>query len=469
MRAIPDFRLKRFFNEGPATAARANLSPSFAEPLPLAQLLAFESEATERLTRLSLAYTEIHGGREVRAAIAAQYDHLAPDHVVVTCGADDALSSLFLALVEPGDHVIVHAPLYQPLASLAAWRGGQVTLWPAHEEQGWRPDLEELAQRLRPATRLIVANFPHSPTGFVPDCRYLERLAALADDAGATLLCDEIYRGLPLTDAGEPPSLADLSLGAVVLSSTSKAYGLPGLRVGWLATRNATVLGAVRRLRLHLNTFVGAPSEFLAALALRHAGPILARNRALARANLAHLRDFLGRHDRLFAWQAPQGGVIAFPRWLGAEPTSALSDRLLREHGLLLAPSAHFAGGERHVRLGFGTAATPANLLRRRRRTAVDHHRGRPLEHLPAAARGVLARGGPAGGASRQAGPHEGGPSWTRGAGGSTSVSGRASCRATRRSPSRRAAAAGRCRTSSTTAPRACPGAITAPGRPTAR
>ena len=148
----------------------------------------------------------------------------------------------------------------------------------------------------------------------------------------------------------------------MVLSSTSKAYGLPGLRVGWLATRNATVLGAVRRLRLHLNTFVGAPSEFLAALALRHAGPILARNRALARANLAHLRDFLGRHDTLFAWQAPRGGVVAFPRWLGAEPTSVLSDRLLSEHGLLLAPSAHFAGGERHVRLGFGTAGLPANL-----------------------------------------------------------------------------------------------------------
>ncbi len=118
----------------------------------------------------------------------------------------------------------------------------------------------------------------------------------------------------------------------------------------------------MRHLRLHLNTFVGAPSEFLAALALRHAGPILARNRALARANLAQLRDFLRRHDTLFAWQAPQGGVVAYPRWLGAEPTSALSDRLLREHGLLLAPSAHFAGGERHVRLGFGTAALPANL-----------------------------------------------------------------------------------------------------------
>ncbi len=362
MSAIGDFPLKRFFSEGPAAAARANLSPSFAEPLPLAELLACEPDAAERLARLSLAYPGIHGGRVLRAAIAGRYARLQPEHVIVTCGGDDALASLFLALVRPGDHVIVHTPHYGPLASLAAWRGGDVTPWQADEGAGWRPDLDDLARLRRPATRLIVTSFPHSPTGFVPDHGYLARLVALADDAGAILVGDEIYRGLPLTDAGEPPSLADLSARAVVLDSVSKTLGLPGLRVGWLATRDATVLAAVGELRLHFNSFVGAPSEFLAALALRHAKRLLARNRALARANLAHLRDFLGRHAALFAWQPPRGGVVAYPRWLGAGATSALSARLLREHGLLLAPSAYFAGGERHVRLGFGTAATPTNL-----------------------------------------------------------------------------------------------------------
>ncbi len=362
MSAIGDFELKRFFSEGAATAARANLSPSFAEPLPMAELLACEPDAAECLARLPLGYTEIHGGHALRAAIADRYAGIGPDHVVGTAGADDALASLFLALVRPGDHIIVHAPHYGPLASLAAWRGGDVTLWQADEGAGWQPDLDDLARLLQPATRLIVANFPHSPTGFVPDQGYLERLVALADDAGATLLGDEIYRSLPLTADGEPPSLADLSARAVVLNSTSKAYGLPGLRVGWLATRNAAALAAVRELRLHFNSFIGAPSEFLAALALRHADRILDRNRALARANLAHLRDFLGRHDALFAWQPPSGGVVAYPRWLGQGSTSALSAHLLREHGLLLAPSAYFDGGERHVRLGFGTAALPTNL-----------------------------------------------------------------------------------------------------------
>ena len=362
MSAIGDFPLKRFSSEGPAAAARANLSPSFAEPLPLAELLACEPDAAERLARLSLAYPGIHGGRALRAAIAGRYAHLRPEHVIVACGGDDALASLFLALVRPGDHVIVHTPHYGPLASLAAWRGGDVTPWQADEGAGWRPDLDDLARLLRPATRLIVTSFPHSPTGFVPDHGYLARLIALADDAGAILVGDEIYRGLPLTDAGEPPSLADLSARAVVLDSTSKTLGLPGLRVGWLATRDAATLDAVRGLRMHHNSFIGAPTEFLAALALRHADAILAENIALARENLTALAAFIARNGDLFSWAPPRAGTIAFPRWLGAETTTLLSDRLLREHGLLLAASAHFAGGERHIRIGFGTAGATAGL-----------------------------------------------------------------------------------------------------------
>ncbi|HEV2107844.1 MAG TPA: aminotransferase class I/II-fold pyridoxal phosphate-dependent enzyme, partial [Thermomicrobiales bacterium] len=294
MRTIPDFALKRFFNDGAASTARANLSPSFAEPLSTAELLAFEPAAAAQLTRLPLSYTGMYGGLELRAAIANQYRHLGPEAIIATCGADDALSLLFMALVEAGDHVIVQSPIYQPLTSVAEWCGAEITLWPASEQEGWQPSLEHLRRLLQPTTRLIVVNFPHSPTGFVPDQDYLEQLSSLAEEAGITLICDEIYQGLPLTDAGEPPSLADLSQRAVVLNSISKVYGLPGLRVGWVATRNAEVLVNVKSLRMHFNSFIGAPSEFLAALALRHADRILDRNRALARANLAHLRDFLG-------------------------------------------------------------------------------------------------------------------------------------------------------------------------------
>jgi len=221
MRTIGDFELKRFFNDVSANTARANLSPSFAEPLSTAELLAFEPDAEAQLTQLPLSYTGMNGRLELRAAIAHQYRQLGPDAVIATCGADDALSLLFMALVGTGDHVIVQSPIYQSLASVAAWCGAGVTLWPATERDAWQPQLEDLRRLLQPTTRLIVVNFPHSPTGFVPDQDYLEQLGSLADDASVTVICDEIYRGLPLTDAGEPPILADLSRRAVVLNSIS--------------------------------------------------------------------------------------------------------------------------------------------------------------------------------------------------------------------------------------------------------
>lgn len=362
MRAMPDFALKRFFNQPAATTARANLSPSFAEPLGTAALLELEPGAAERFAARPLGYTPAFGAVPLREAIAARYQRITPDDVVVACGGDDTLPSLYMALLQPGDHVIVHSPLYPPLTGLAAWCGAEISLWAAEEAADWTPSLAELRLLLRSNTRLIVTSFPHSPTGFVPERAFLEDLIALADEAGATLVGDEIYRGLPLDGRAEAPSLVDLSERAVIVNSLSKSYGLPGLRVGWLATRDAVTLDAVCSFRMFQNSFIGAPTEFLATLAVRYADGILAGNLTRARANLIALDAFMKRNADCFSWVPPRGGVVAFPRWLGEESTSALSDRLLRDHGLLLAPSVYFAGGERHVRIGFGTASATAGL-----------------------------------------------------------------------------------------------------------
>ncbi len=362
MRAMPDFALKHFFNQPAATTARANLSPSFAEPLGTAALLALEPGSAEHFAALPLNYSTAFGAQALREAIAARYEHISPDEVVAASGGDDTLLSLFMALLQPGDHVIVHSPIYQPLAGLAAWCGAEISLWAAEEESGWTPSLAELRRLLRPNTRMIVTNFPHSPTGFVPERGVLEEVIELADGVGAILVGDEIYRGLPLDGRAEAPSLTDLTARAVVVNSVSKTFGLPGLRVGWLVTRDATTLDAVRSFRMYQNSYIGAPTEFLATLAVRHADCILAGHLSLARANLARLGVFIDRHADRFSWVPPRGGLVAFPRWLGEESTSALSDRLLHDHGLLLAPSAYFGGGERHVRFGFGTTSAMEGL-----------------------------------------------------------------------------------------------------------
>jgi aspartate/methionine/tyrosine aminotransferase len=362
MREMPPFELKHFFNQPLALSARANLSPSFAEPLSMPDLLALEPDAAERLASLPLGYTAAFGGADLRATIAARYADLDPAGVLLGCGADDVLAALFMALIQPGEHVIVHHPVYGPLSSVAHWCGAEITPWQAVEEQGWEPSLDELARLLRPATRMIVVNVPHSPTGYQPTRAWLERLVAIADDSGALLVGDEIYRGLPLGAEPEPPSLVDLSPHAVVLNSVSKSFGLPGLRAGWLATRNPHVVDTYRAFRLHLNTFLAAPVEYLTTLALRHADTILARNLIRARANMDVLRAFITRNSQHFSCVLPGAGVVAFPRWLGAGATTELSEHLLHDHHLLLAPSAYFEGGDRHVRIGFGTDTFPSAL-----------------------------------------------------------------------------------------------------------
>lgn len=360
--SIDDFRLKRFLNEAPARDAHASLSPSYAEPSTIDELFALDPDAAGRLARLTLAYPALHGGSELRAAIAGRYAGIAEDDVIVTCGSDDALALALLALADTQAHVIVQTPAYQSLLSLARWRGSRVSEWPAREERGWEPDLDELRRLLRPDTRLIVVNLPHNPTSFAPSACFVDALIAVGDEAGVPILSDEIYRGPALDGSDVAPPVVERSAIGVSLSGLSKTLGMPGLRIGWIVTRNAKLRAALQRLHMHLNSFVSAPSELLATIALRHANVLLERKRAIARANRDELARFFAAHAGLFAWTPPRVGVIAFARWLGRGTTSQLSAELLAERRLILVPSAHFDAGEHHARFGFGTRSLPAAL-----------------------------------------------------------------------------------------------------------
>lgn len=356
MPQIADFKLKRFFNQPLAASAKANLSSSLAEVLSLEELLSFEPGAEQAYTKLGLGYTQLNGGEELRTLIAAQYRHVTADDVIVTSGSDDAFVVLFSALLEAGNHTVVQAPAYQPLMSLAEWRGSAVSAWRCREENAWQPSVDGLSSLLARETRLVVVNTPHNPTGYSFHAEELATICKLAESRSAIVIADEVYRELPLTGSPGAPAAADLSLTALSIGSLTKAYGLPGLRVGWIASRNRAVMEQVRRLRMHFNTLVPAPSEFLASLAMRNAARILERNRGIARANFEELKRFLARHADQFTCRLPTAGVIAYPRWTGLVTTQTLSDELLRAKQLLLAPAECFDAGDRHVRFGFGTS-----------------------------------------------------------------------------------------------------------------
>lgn len=361
---IRDFPLKQFFNEKTSQLAKFGLSPSYCDPMPMAELLAFEPDTLERFTQLSTAYTKMNGGEELRQQITSVYRSIAPHQIITTSGSDDAIVALFSALVNPGDKVVVHVPTYESLSSIAEWRGATLLQWNACEAESWQPSLDELAQLLKQRPRLVVVNFPHNPTGFMPNAQYAQKLIDMVDEAGAILVADEVYRGLAVTTpaANLLSSFADLSPNVIAFNTMSKAWGLPGLRVGWIASKNEAAMRLIGHMRLHFNGYLGTPNEFLTSLALRHTDAIFARNATIARTQLAQLHDFMTKHRKMLAWHAPPDGVVAFPCWLGDIDTDALSREVLAQTGVLIAPSSKFAWGQRHLRIGYGVHTFPQAL-----------------------------------------------------------------------------------------------------------
>lgn len=353
MSDIGRFLLKDFFYAAEAGTADHNLSRSFAEPMQVGALLDFEPDARETFNAIALGYPGVDGSAALREAIAGRYPGFSAEHVIATAGLDDALAVLSLALIGEGDRVIVQTPAYQTYLTVPEWRGAQVIEWRARQQTGWLPDLDELAEMLREPVRWVMVNFPNNPTGIMPDEAWFARLLELVSGAGALLISDEIYAGLPQTPEPFLPLCCRYDR-ALSLHSVSKTLGLPGLRIGWIVCRDDEVRRRIKDLRFHFNSYIGAPSEFLGALALRHEAQILARNTEILERNTKTADAFFARHDNLFGWKAPDAGVNAWPEWRGPGTSAELSAGMLHDAKLLIAHSALFLGGERNLRLGLG-------------------------------------------------------------------------------------------------------------------
>lgn len=359
---IAPFKLEHYFARYEFTAPFL-LCSSDSESTTIGDLLGLEAGARERFLHQWLGYTESPGSPTLRRAIAAAYHGIEASEVLVLSGAEEAVYAFVRATLTEGDRVVVQFPAYQSLYEVARSQGCEVDRWEAVEADGWAPSLERLESLLTPRTRAIVVNSPHNPTGYSFTPEMLREIAAVAERRGIVLLCDEVYRGLEL-DGSTPPAACELSASAVSLGTLAKSFGLAGLRIGWIATRNERVREAVAAYKHYLTICNSAPSEFLAEMALRHAATLLARNRALAIANRALLDAFFSRRSDSFAWVRPSAGPIAFPRLLWNESADEFCDRLVREAGVLLLPSSIYDYGDRHVRIGFGRGNMPLALER---------------------------------------------------------------------------------------------------------
>jgi aspartate/methionine/tyrosine aminotransferase len=356
------FRIERYFARHEFTT-RHLLSSSDCEALSLKDLLALADDRERAaFEELRLGYTESPGHPELRARIAALYPGLSADDVLVAM-PEEAIYLLGRTQLGPGERLIVTFPAYQSLYEVASASGAEVVPWkPDESEAGWWFDPERLADLAKGGAKVIAVNFPHNPTGALPTPAEWQAIVAVAERAGGLLVSDEMYRGLEKDPSERLTSGAVACARGLTIGGLSKGYGLPGLRVGWLATRDRKVLAAAQEYKDYTTICGSAPSEALAVIALRNAETLLARCRGIVTANRPRLEEFLSRHNERFGWRPPRtAGPIAFVRFHSGDAT-AFCDRLVESHGVMLLPSSIFEWGESHVRFGFGRRSLPEAL-----------------------------------------------------------------------------------------------------------
>lgn len=332
-----------------------NLSESGVDPLTLAELLELGSA---NIDDLALGYGQSNGSDRLRAHIAALYDGGADDRVMVCNGSAEANFVAMWELVRPGEEIAVVVPTYMQTYGLARNAGARVVEIPLHEELGWQPDPDEIARAVTGRTRLIVVTNPSNPTGAVLSREARVAIISAAARSGAWILADEVYRGAEISGT-ESQSFFGSHDRVVATGSLSKAYGLPGLRIGWTMS-DATTAEALWARSDYTTIAPGELTDRLAAIALDPAvrPKLLERTHAIIRTGLETLTTWFEQTGG-FHWRDPEAGAICFARYDADIGSDDLAEKLRSEQSVLIVPGSHF-GLDRHIRFGLGM---PTNLF----------------------------------------------------------------------------------------------------------
>jgi aspartate/methionine/tyrosine aminotransferase len=331
-----------------------NLSESGVYPLTPRELLG--NDGLEAVLDQPLVYTQSNGTTALRTLVAAQYPGADASNIQVTNGGSEANYLAVWRTIEPGDEVALLVPNYMQTWGLVRAFGGTVKEWRLIEDRAagrWRPDLDELTRIVSARTRLIIICTPNNPTGGRLTGDELDAIAAIADRHGAWVLSDEVYRGAEIDDV-ETASMWGRSERTIVTGGLSKAYGLPGLRIGWVAGP-APFVASTWSYHDYTTIAPGALSDRLACVALEPARrrALFERTRGILRANLPLLEEWLRSHAPSFSWLPPEAGAILYARYQYPVNSTELVTRLRDEKSVLIVPGDHF-GMDGYLRLGFG-------------------------------------------------------------------------------------------------------------------
>ncbi|MEZ5759173.1 MAG: aminotransferase class I/II-fold pyridoxal phosphate-dependent enzyme [Emcibacteraceae bacterium] len=353
-----NFELEVFFSKW-EFKAKYHLTASDVESMTMKDLLSMASpEDRDAFENLWLGYTETYGLPALRREIARTYDHMQDQNILCFAGAEEGIYAAMRSMLDRDDHAIVIVPNYQA-AETVPISICDVTGIRLDADNDWDLDIDAVVGALRPNTKLISINFPNNPTGKIISREKLESLVNMAREFDVYIFSDEVYRGIELEAHKRLPQIADIYEKGISLNVMSKAYGLPGLRIGWLASQDTAILAEIERYKHYLTICNSAPSEILSLIALKSSDKLLEKNRKLLSENLDKLDKFFGEFPNLFDWKRPDGGAVAYPRYLGPDTANDFCEKLLDETGILLLPpriynSELMSTPQDHFRIGFG-------------------------------------------------------------------------------------------------------------------
>lgn len=364
---LPEIRLARY--EGLPHPFYA----SSAEPLSLRELESLhDEEVAGLLAGLDLGYAPTGGHPKLLAEIAGYYGAPITERDVLTFpGAQTAIFSTLITLLDERDHAVVVGPCYPSLENVPA-AICETTRVELRYERRWRLDVDEVRDACRPDTRVIIVNAPNSPTGSLIGAATQARLVQLARERGAWIFCDEVYRLLELDVADRLAPIATVYEKGVSLGVMSKPFGLGGLQIGWIACRSRELLEAVARLKHYMAVANAAVAELHAVTALRNTETIVSRRRRICRENLALLDELFAEHADLFEWVRPKSGCVGFVLLKAALSVEELARRLAEGPGVLVHPASVFGVEGNFFRIGFGRSTMPRSLQRFKRFVDAD-------------------------------------------------------------------------------------------------
>lgn len=359
---LKDFAIERYFAKYEFNA-KYMLSSSDCDGFSMAEVLSLASEAEKKdWLNLKLGYTETRGSIPLRKAIQNHYQNIELDEIIVT-SPGEANFVLMNVLLSKGDEVVCMAPMYQSLYQIAKDIGCTLKLWEPRESDGtWTYSMADVENLVSKNTQLVIVNFPHNPTGFSPNLEQYEMLIDVCRNNDVYVFSDEMYRFLDHRPGACLPSMSDLYEKSISLWGTSKTFGLAGVRIGWLTSKDKAVLQKVENFKDYLSICSSAPSEILATIALNNLDYFLKRNLNKIQQNIALFSSFQNKYSHLFDFAPPSTSSTAFIKLHLNESAEDFAQKLVEETGIMILPSEAFEYGNKHARIGFGRESFPEVL-----------------------------------------------------------------------------------------------------------